>query len=139
MLEPQTSAVHFDKGEISKLPPFNDFIRKNVIESVDDIVCKDIDTGVWQSACRYRKRDLTAEELQAAAKNIAMKKKKEIAESKEVKDKKVTGKDAAAAIRGEIAEDYRDLKSALVENKKILLMEGMKEVSQGPDYHPWVG
>lgn len=138
LLEQPGGSANFDKGEISKLPPLNDFIRKNMVESLDDVQCKDIEAGVWHTACLLRRKEQATEDLQTTAKQIALKKKKELAEAKEVKDKKPGGKEPAAAIRGEVIEEGKDSKAPFVENRRIEVGDSMAAMNETPECHPRV-
>lgn len=140
MKEGDTSPSHYDKSELIKLPPFNDFIRKHGIESLDEVQCVIVERGVYQSVGKLPHKKQTIEDIQAKVKSIALKRKQKIIESREVKEKKggSSGKETKEAAKTDLTDINQDELRAMLHNNKIELQQNMKELATEPEYFPWV-
>ena len=135
-----TSPSHFDRGELAKLPPFNDFIRQNAVESMDDVQPKLIPDHIYTGQCRPRPISNEVNEIRKAVKEIATRKKKEIIESREAKDKKAPAPAATKTQPGkvDVQETDQTSKKPFFENTKIELTPQIHELSHFPEFYPWV-
>lgn len=138
--EGDSSPTHYDKGELIKLPPFNEFLRKKIVESMEDIKCLTVEKGVYKGAPRLPRRKQTIEDIQAQIKSIALKKKLEIIESREVKDKKAAppAKESKEQPKTSAADEKDEEIDEIMKANKVELVEGMKELTKEPEYYPWV-
>lgn len=134
------SPTHFDRGELAKLPPFNDFIRQNAVESIEDVQAKHIPDCVYSGQARLRPVTNEIEDIRKIVKEIVTKKKKEIQESREPKDKKQAPPTSSKPLPGkqDHPEPETQTKKAFIENIKIEYKEGMTSLAEFPLYFPTV-
>lgn len=134
------SPTHFDRGELAKLPPFNDFIRQNAVESIEDVQPKQILDCIHSGQAHLRPLTSEVEDIRKVVKEIATRKKKEIQESREPKDKKQAAPTATKTQPGKQDLQEQDVqpKKAFIENIKIEYKEGMTSIAEVPLYYPTV-
>lgn len=134
------SPGRFDKAELSKLPPFNDFIRQNIVESMDDIQPKMIPDSIFNGQAKLRPVPTEIADIKKAIKEISTRKKRELLENKESKDKKAAPAAPAKGQPGKVETQESDAasKKAYIENTKIELKENMVTITEFPQYYPTV-
>lgn len=111
------------------------------MESIDDVQNRLIPESVYSGHANLRHVTNEIDDIRKAVKEIATRKKKEILESREPKDKKQAPPTSTKVPQGkqDIPEVESPLKKPFLENIKIEFKEGMKELIEFPQFFPTVG
>jgi hypothetical protein len=135
----------YDKGELQKLPPFNEFLRKRSVESMEEVKAVGFTEGVLEGKCRRRVREKDVGDLRKEVKEVVLKRKKDpaLGAVETAKDPKkggavpppaVPAKKTQKEIEEEAAQLAMQTKSAFFDNTRIELKADMKTVEQEPAF-----